>query len=931
MSYRHGKLFSLSSSESLTAIAHMRYAIVSDLHGNLRAWNAVLADLHRQRADIVVCLGDVVGYGPNPSEVLNGVRSVCENFVMGNHDAATVGKMDYSIFNDHARQAIDWTIDALNPEAKEFLSKVPLSIEAGENFFVHAEIVDPKRFDYIWDSTIAKENFAANKHQVTFVGHTHQPKIFEQDKKGDVTELPDNDIHLAQDKRYIVNVGSVGEPRDPDDLRGRYVIYDSNTREVVFRRVEFDIVSYREDLEATSLTLRPYFLKVYEELAEGHTVSAPNDDSLVEMKMTPNSKSFIDQGQVASVAHLSNSGTLLKSSRPSRAPVLSMAIAAILILGAFGFWLLQGDEKRGSSIAKIDPKPNTTSTSEPAPVPKRETAADSNTLINTEMVEKVTPKNQPAPMVPDEKTSRPETTAAIIADTPEKPTPVPRPTPKPPEPIPEPEVTPSPVEIAWWRMGDGKDEDALIDQEGRITLVPVVKGRTIKALAPNPVPENQTENNAAKQLGVWQEENPNNHFALTIDHSFTFEGWLFIEPFRQAIFLIGTRSSQEDGRGWHLDLRPGAVGKHGESITFFYDSGALQTQAMAEDLELADGKAHHFAIVWDHDAKPDEGWMKVYLDGEEMASANLPHSQIIGEQIHPFRVGAEFNRAKLGLDELRFTRKTLQPHEFLLRAPIKGISLVKADGRSTDSWSIPENWENGKVPSGALNVIIGPDLKVQISKSKPPAFTGSLVIKQDAALCLWSEQGENILPKTEGKLVMFENSRLIITSKKESKLGPIELLQKAFIYGGISTSGHHTTRIFASKISGAGELVVIGVNGNTFIFDETSSFSGGTRTKPQKTQKFKVIAAEEGCFGKGRVVIGDHSSLLIQQDLKNTIADDTDLILNGPKGTLDTKLVLDSDETVGRFAVDDRDQGKGVFTKNTHPEIISGDGELTVE
>jgi predicted phosphodiesterase len=250
----------------------MRYAIVSDLHANIRAWDSVLADLRAQSADVVICLGDVVGYGPNPSEVLKGVREVATNLVMGNHDAAAVGMMDYSIFNEHAQQAIEWTMTKLDAEAKAFLSSVPLAIEAGEVLFVHAEVCEPGRFGYITDTAIAKENFEACEHFVIFVGHTHSPKIFEQDENGIVTEHADSNTRLEEGKRYIVNVGSVGEPRDADDLRARYVIYDSGTREVVFRRVEFDILSYRNDLDATSLAFRPFFLCVYEHDVEGREV-----------------------------------------------------------------------------------------------------------------------------------------------------------------------------------------------------------------------------------------------------------------------------------------------------------------------------------------------------------------------------------------------------------------------------------------------------------------------------------------------------------------------------------------------------------------------------------------------------------------------------------------------------------------------------------
>lgn len=887
----------------------MRYAIVSDLHANLRAWNAVLADLSEQGADVVVCLGDVVGYGPNPAEVLNAIRSVTTNFVLGNHDAAAVGMMDYSIFNDHARQAIEWTMTVLDPEAKKFLSSVPLAIEAGEILFVHAEISEPGRFDYISDSNIAAENFNANQHMVTFVGHTHLPKIFARSKDGDVTELPDSDIRLEHDKRYIVNVGSVGEPRDPEDLRARYVIYDSESREVIFRRVEFDIVSYRNDLESTSLVLRPYFLRVYEEVVEGREVTVSKGGSLVDMSVSHGSAALVDMGQVARVGNLSNSGMHLESARPSRAPLAIMATAALLILGALGFWIIQDRNE---------------------PMPPPAVAG-----VKPEVLEKTNPTEKKAPVVQEVETPKPEPkpTPVIIAKTPDKPKPEPQPTPKAPEPEakPVPEVFSKQVEVAWWRMGDGKDEDALVDQKGQVYFLPVQNGKTIKALAPDPVPGNQAENSAAKQLGIWQEEKSENHFALRADQSFTFEGWFFIGNIRKPVFLFGTRSGQDDGRGWHLDLRPGALGQKGQSISFFYDSGKEQTQAIAEDVQLADGTAHHFAIVWDHDKSSDQGAMQVYLDGEQVASTMLPHTQVSGEQFHPLRVGADFNPDKVGLDELRFTRRSLQAHEFLMRGEIRGVTLVKSEGLSFDSWEKPTNWDGGKVPTGAQNVIIGPGVRVQLNASKPPAFTGSLVLKEKATLHLFSRESEEVLPRSKGSLVMFKGSQLVLRAKEESKLGPIELTEQANIFAGISTSGHHATRTFASKISGPGQLILTGVNGNILVFEAASTFSGGLTTKSQSKQNFKVIAAANGCFGKGRVVIGEHSSLQISKGLQDTVADHTGLILNGPKGTLSTKLILDSDETVGRFVVDDVDQGKGVFTKTSHPQIISGEGKLTVE
>lgn len=240
----------------------MRYAIFSDIHGNLPAWEQVLADIQSLETDVLICLGDVVGYGPKPQEVLDGIRRVTENFVLGNHDAAAAGIIDPSIFNDHAQSVVWWTRDRLSDESLEFLRNVPLELESGNLLFVHAELIEPGRFGYIESARDAAANFQVRDHYVTFVGHTHHPECFERKPSGRVEKLGDQDRVLDEKYRYIVNVGSAGEPRNPKDIRARYVIYDDDTRELFFRRIDFDTKAYRQQLSDSGLDLTPYFIRV---------------------------------------------------------------------------------------------------------------------------------------------------------------------------------------------------------------------------------------------------------------------------------------------------------------------------------------------------------------------------------------------------------------------------------------------------------------------------------------------------------------------------------------------------------------------------------------------------------------------------------------------------------------------------------------------
>ncbi|MGC6565375.1 MAG: metallophosphoesterase family protein [Akkermansiaceae bacterium] len=906
----------------------MRYAIVSDIHANMQAWKAVLADACARRADTVICLGDVVGYGPKPAEVLESVRSITNNFVMGNHDAAAVGMMDYSIFNDHARQAIEWTMVELDNEAKGFLSSVPLAIEAGEILFVHAEIAEPGRFGYIDNVDVAKQNFEGKEHLVTFVGHTHLPKIFQRSKRGRVTELPDQDMILDPEKRYIVNVGSVGEPRNPEDLRACYLIYDDQARSVEFCRVEFDIPAYRMDLESTSLALRPYFLRVYEQVVEGREVVVSQGGSLVDMKVDRNSASLVDLGKVSNVVQYSNEGALLDSARPSKAPsVILGAMVALVLVGGLIVWATQSGDKDKTAdpgIARIEGE------SEKKPRDRKIGTGSQGSLAGTPTKEEdIKPENGGST------TTENVTNPAVVAVEKTEPKPKPEPAePKPkPEPAdPEPVAKSNPYEEAWWRMDGDEKEGILGDVNGKVNLYPMAEGKKMKAIAPDPVPLNQKRNKGAIQSGIWQEDIASELFLMSPKHSFTVEGWFLTEPLKRPVFLLGTRTGgADDRRGWHLDLRPGGLGTRMGKITFFFDNGEDRSVAMAEEVMVDDLRPHHFAVVWDHDVSGASGEMQVYLNGERVAAKRVGHSALLKNQANPFRVGAEGNPERMALDELRFSRRALEPHQFLSKKAVTGVTISKANAKDKDSWSVAENWEGGKLPGREDNVVIGRGLTVQAEKKPPLPYNGALVLQEKAKLTLWGDKARSALPKMSHPLVMYEGSRVVLRTG-EVEFGPIELVETAEIRGGESTHGHNAKRRFRGKISGSGMLLLNGVNKNVFYFHAPNTYTGGTRAFSRANQGYRISVKSNGAFGSGDVTIEEFVSLKLGREMGedgDAIADDAVLMLNGREGTEHSKLRLEVNETVGGFMIDGKDQGEGVFTKETHPQI-GGDGKLTV-
>lgn len=238
----------------------MRYAILSDVHSNLQAWNAVLLDIRSVGVDRIICLGDIVGYGPNPVQVLESVYAGVDHFVLGNHDAVICGKLDDSLFNDSARSVLEWTKDQVGRNARQFLSKLPLALDGVTFRCAHAEFSEPGYFNYITEPQDALPSWNAVKEQLLFVGHTHVPAIFLLGRSGTPHVVPAQDFAIEQEKRYLVNTGSVGQPRD-GDARASYCVYDQEAGTVCWRRIPFDIDAYRNAVIAAGISLSAsYFL-----------------------------------------------------------------------------------------------------------------------------------------------------------------------------------------------------------------------------------------------------------------------------------------------------------------------------------------------------------------------------------------------------------------------------------------------------------------------------------------------------------------------------------------------------------------------------------------------------------------------------------------------------------------------------------------------
>ncbi len=231
----------------------MRYAIFGDIHANWDAFGAVLKDMEDKEVGRRLCVGDIVGYGAEPRRCLREVRALGCVCVAGNHDHAAIGRLDIGYFNYHAREAVEWTRSQLSLGNVEFLGALRLVAVADDVTVSHGTVHQPELFGYIETVFAAQLSFHAMTTRLAFLGHSHVPIAFlESEGQDSVMYTQSTEIDLRHVSKAIINVGSIGQPRD-DDPRACYAIYDSDEQTVELRRIEYDIESAQAKIRRAGL------------------------------------------------------------------------------------------------------------------------------------------------------------------------------------------------------------------------------------------------------------------------------------------------------------------------------------------------------------------------------------------------------------------------------------------------------------------------------------------------------------------------------------------------------------------------------------------------------------------------------------------------------------------------------------------------------
>ena len=231
----------------------MRFAVFGDIHANLEALQAVLADAEAHEVTHYVCLGDVVGYNANPHECVEIVRALECPVVKGNHDEQASAETVLENFNPLAEEAINWTREHLSEEDKTWLRELRMVRQVRDFTIVHATLDTPTKWGYVFNQLDAAASFSYQHTNICFYGHTHAPRAYVKD--GNVKGVPLQRLLVEPNKKYFINVGSVGQPRD-GDWHASYCLFTPGEHVVELRRIEYDINTDQDKIVDAGLPQR---------------------------------------------------------------------------------------------------------------------------------------------------------------------------------------------------------------------------------------------------------------------------------------------------------------------------------------------------------------------------------------------------------------------------------------------------------------------------------------------------------------------------------------------------------------------------------------------------------------------------------------------------------------------------------------------------
>ncbi len=227
----------------------MLFAVISDVHSNLEALDTVLEEIKLRKINDIFFLGDAVGYGPDPNGCVERLYESCKVLLAGNHDWGALGLTNIAYFNEYARSAIQWTRNVLTEKNKKILRSFPIKKELKGMLFVHSTPKEPEEWHYLLSLWDAEVNFKYFDGSMCFLGHSHQPFIIERLPSGELITYREQ-VQITEGNRYIINVGSVGQPRDGDP-RASYVIVNNKNIQII--RVSYDIATVQDKMRKENL------------------------------------------------------------------------------------------------------------------------------------------------------------------------------------------------------------------------------------------------------------------------------------------------------------------------------------------------------------------------------------------------------------------------------------------------------------------------------------------------------------------------------------------------------------------------------------------------------------------------------------------------------------------------------------------------------